>query len=67
MNWGVHTSQGAVKKVLVNELAIINKNIEKCFANSVKYWRFPAPRGGGIVAVEFPFSFEFVSINEFYD
>ena len=55
--------QGAVTKALVKESTIKNKNVENCVANSVKYWRFPAPKGGGIVAIEYPFVFEAGSTN----
>ena len=55
--------QGSVTKALVKESTIKNKNVENCVANSVKYWRFPAPKGGGIVAIEYPFVYEAGSNN----
>ncbi len=35
-----------------------SKNVEKCVTDSIKFWRFPQPRGGGAVQVEYPFDFQ---------
>ncbi len=53
--------QGAVTKALVKESTIKNKNVENCVINSIKFWRFPQPKGGGIVQIEYPFVFELSS------
>ena len=50
--------QGTVTSALVKETTLKNKNVESCVTNSIKFWRFPAPRGGGIAKVEYPFVFE---------
>ncbi len=50
--------QGAVTKALVKESTIKNKNVEQCVLNSVKYWRFPVPKGGSLVQIEYPFVFD---------
>lgn len=50
--------QGAVTKVFLKSSTIKNKNVENCVANSIKFWRFPAPKGGGAVSVEYPFDFQ---------
>ena len=55
--------QGDVSKAFIKESDIKNKNMEKCITNSIKYWRFPPPRDGGIVQVVFPFEFEKESIQ----
>ena len=57
VNW-IISPQGAVTKAIVKESTIKNKNVESCVVNSVKFWKFPAPKGGGIVAIEYPFVFE---------
>jgi len=31
-----------------------NAAVEQCVAQAVRRWRFPAPRGGGIVVVSYP-------------
>lgn len=53
--------QGAVTKALVKETTMKNKNVENCIINSIKFWRFPAPKGGGMVQIEYPFVFELSS------
>ena len=53
--------QGAVTKALVKETTMKNKNVENCIVNSIKFWRFPAPKGGGMVQIEYPFVFELSS------
>ena len=50
--------QGAVTKALVKESTIKNKAVEDCVINSIKFWRFPVPKGGGMVQIEYPFVFE---------
>lgn len=35
-----------------------NADVAGCVKTRVKTWRFPAPRGGGIVAVNYPFFFK---------
>ena len=37
---------------------VYNENIENCLINSINEWRFPPPRGGGRVSIEYPFVFE---------
>jgi hypothetical protein len=32
-----------------------NAKVEQCIAQSVRRWTFPAPEGGGIVVVSYPF------------
>lgn len=49
--------QGAVTKVILKSSTMKNKNVEKCVVDSIKFWRFPQPRGGGAVQVEYPFDF----------
>lgn len=53
--------QGAVSKALVKESTIKNKAVENCVVNSIKFWRFPVPKGGGMVQIEYPFVFELSS------
>ena len=50
--------QGVVSKALVKESTIKNKAVEDCVVNSIKFWRFPVPKGGGMVQIEYPFVFE---------
>ena len=49
--------QGDVTKAIVKETSLKNQTVEQCLIKSVNHWRFPAPKGGGIVGVEYPFVF----------
>lgn len=51
------SSQGYVTTAIVKETTMKNKNVESCITNSIKFWRFPAPKGGGMAQVEYPFEF----------
>ncbi len=51
------TAQGSVSKTKIKESTMKNKDVEKCIVNAIGYWRFPMPKGGGEVLVEFPFEF----------
>ena len=57
MVWIVNPD-GSVSKAMVKETTLRNKKVEECLKNSVLHWRFPAPKGGGLVQVEYPFVFE---------
>ena len=48
---------GNVSIVIIQSSSLNNKNMESCLLNSIKFWRFPAPKGGGMAKVEFPISF----------
>ena len=52
------SSQGSVTSASIKESTIKNKRVEDCVVNSIKHWRFPAPKGGGVTQVEFTFEFE---------
>ena len=60
------TPQGTVSSAIVEESTMKNKNIETCITNSVKFWRFRVPKGGGSVMVEATFVFEVGDDNRFY-
>ncbi|MBO4351473.1 MAG: AgmX/PglI C-terminal domain-containing protein [Proteobacteria bacterium] len=55
--------QGDVTKTIVKETSLKNQTVEQCLIKSVNHWRFPAPKGGGIVGVEYPFVFNAGSNN----
>ena len=48
---------GMVAKVMVTESTLKNKNVENCIMAKIQGWKFPAPAGGGIVEVNYPFVF----------
>lgn len=48
---------GKVKEANILKSSLNNKAAEACVIGEVKQLVFPAPEGGGIVDVEYPFSF----------
>jgi hypothetical protein len=46
---------GAVQNALVDSSDMGAPKVEQCIAQSVRRWTFPAPEGGGIVVVTYPF------------
>ena len=46
---------GAVQNALVQNSSLGNQRVESCVAAAVRRWTFPAPDGGGIVIVNYPF------------
>ena len=56
ITWNI-TKDGNVSSAVLKESTLNNKNMESCLINSIKFWRFPAPKGGGMAKVEFPISF----------
>ena len=49
---------GQVTQVSVSGSTLNDPQIERGVAQVVRRWRFPAPRGGGIVRVTYPFVFQ---------
>ncbi|MFA6032677.1 MAG: AgmX/PglI C-terminal domain-containing protein [Myxococcota bacterium] len=48
-------AKGDVQSSKVKESTMGNADVENCIAQKVKTWRFPEPKGGGIVVVTYPF------------
>ncbi len=46
---------GAVQAAQVQGSTLRNQRVESCIAQAVRRWTFPAPDGGGIVIVTYPF------------
>ncbi len=49
---------GKVSKSVVKRTTMQNKSVESCVARQIKKIRFPKPKGGGIVIVNYPFVFK---------
>lgn len=47
---------GSVLSVSVAESQIALPSVGECVASAVRAWRFPAPEGGGVVTVNYPFT-----------
>jgi TonB family protein len=46
---------GAVQSATVGSSTISNARVESCITTAVRRWTFPAPDGGGVVGVNYPF------------
>lgn len=49
--------EGQVTKSFVKKSTLKNDDAENCMVRAIKRWRFPSPRGGGYVEVNYPFTF----------
>ena len=56
INW-VISPDGAVAAAQVGNTTLNSEEVESCVVRRVRQWRFPEPRGGGTVRVNFPFDF----------
>jgi TonB family protein len=48
---------GDVVSAIVTESTLANRKVEQCMQGKIRRWNFPAPKGGGIVEVNYPFNF----------
>ena len=48
---------GDVSEANVNETTMANPDVENCMATKIRRWKFPEPKGGGLVFVTFPWVF----------
>lgn len=54
----VISAEGNVIKAAIASTSLENEGVEKCVVRVVRRMRFPAPQGGGIVVVNYPFIFK---------
>jgi hypothetical protein len=50
--------EGRVTMAVVKETTMGNPNVENCIAGKIRGLEFPKPKGGGIVLVNYPFTFK---------
>jgi TonB family protein len=48
---------GAVSEATVTETTLNNSTAENCMLSRIRRWKFPEPKGGGVVAVTYPWLF----------
>jgi TonB family protein len=48
---------GAVAEANVTETTLNNSTAENCMISRIRRWKFPEPKGGGVVAVTYPWLF----------
>ncbi len=46
---------GSVQSAMVGSSSLRNEAVESCIVSAVRRWTFPAPDGGGVVVVNYPF------------
>jgi hypothetical protein len=51
-------ASGVVSQAAAASDELTNPSVATCLASRVKGWRFPEPRGGGVVVVNYPFVFK---------
>lgn len=51
----VISPSGAVSEARVSSSTLGSATVESCITTAVQRWTFPAPEGGGVVAVTYPF------------
>ncbi len=49
---------GAVSEANVSESTLNSDTAERCMLSKIKRWKFPEPKGGGIVSVTYPWVFK---------
>lgn len=55
---------GAVSQADVAESSLGSEQVEACVLSRVRRWRFPEPRGGGVVSVSYPWVFKQAGAEE---
>lgn len=53
----VIASNGQVQSAEITESTLGDAEVERCVVAKIQTWRFPRPRGEGIVVVRYPFVF----------
>jgi hypothetical protein len=54
----VITADGSVSSATTAQTTMHNSTVESCINSRVRSWKFPKPKGGGIVVVTYPFLFK---------
>jgi len=47
--------KGYVTQATVSQTTLRNASVERCICEKIRTWKFPEPKGGGIVIVNYPF------------
>jgi len=47
--------KGYVQQATVSQTTLRNAAVERCITQKIRTWKFPEPKGGGIVIVNYPF------------
>lgn len=52
------SANGRVQSASVAQSTLKNSEVERCITAKIRTWKFPKPKGGGIVIVKYPFIFK---------
>ncbi len=52
------SANGRVQSASVAQSTMKNAEVERCITAKIRTWKFPKPKGGGIVIVKYPFIFK---------
>ncbi len=56
VTWTIDAS-GSIADAVVAESGVDNANVEACMLERIRRWKFPEPKGGGVVVITFPWVF----------
>ncbi len=56
IKWTI-ASDGYVTQAEVRDSTLDNSPVQQCVVGKIRAWRFPKPKGGGVVIVNYPFLF----------
>lgn len=52
------SAEGDVSDARVEQSTMNNGEVERCITSKIRTWKFPKPKGGGVVIVKYPFLFK---------
>jgi TonB family protein len=55
---------GSISDAQVAESGLDNESVESCILSRIRRWRFPEPKGGGVVVITFPWVFHVAGTAE---
>lgn len=55
---------GSISEAQIAESGLSNENVEACMLSRIRRWKFPEPKGGGVVVITFPWVFHLAGSNE---
>lgn len=56
VTWTIDAA-GSIADAVVAESGVDNANVEACMLERIRRWKFPEPKGGGVVVITFPWVF----------
>ncbi|MDP3235116.1 MAG: AgmX/PglI C-terminal domain-containing protein [Myxococcales bacterium] len=63
VSWTIDAT-GSIADAVVAESGIDNANVEACMLERIRRWKFPEPKGGGVVVITFPWVFHAAGSEE---